>query len=315
MTLLENLELFFNASIFAIFFAIASTELMAGSMLIFYYKETNEEIKKFIVPIWEITGTFLVFYVVNVEALVPSLIPILAYVYIPYILLFIFVYGARNGFIIFAEFIGKTFAITEEQLYKLYGFVTLILGTLLLIAYGSLISGVGVDLNNYSFDLFQYLSYWPDVGFVLGSALIYFGLAHSFFRVEKNYKLSLSLTVFGVLMNSLSFIYFTNFKFYNYLILPIVFTLIIPVMNQFYYTRKYARNKILYLILMSLTVGITEKAILPYLFGGKINVIDYFPNSAIQVAMFQATIIGGTLVGIFLAYYFYFYFKKIERNV
>ncbi|EQB70919.1 MAG: hypothetical protein AMDU1_APLC00044G0057 [Thermoplasmatales archaeon A-plasma] len=70
-------EVGLNLAIFAMLFAILSTELMAASAILFKYRESEQKVFRYLVPIWEVTGTFFVFYVVNLEALIPSALPLI----------------------------------------------------------------------------------------------------------------------------------------------------------------------------------------------------------------------------------------------
>ncbi len=318
-------EYFLNTVIFAVFFSLISTEFMAGSSLILRYHETVDEIKKFIVPIWEVTGTFFVFYVVNVEGLAPAIIPDVASIYIIAILAVIIVYSFRNASIIFAEFVWKGKRFNERTLYTTYAGITLFLGLILLIVYGSIVDGRGVDLANSTFSFYRFLAYLPDIGFMAGTAIIYFGHSFIFYRgTGKNETIidvgkkqlqsstgiiPVLLTIAGIAINVASFAFVFSSRLSSIILLPVGITVAIPVLGMFRKTGNIVRNKVVYLALMSIAVAGIERAILPYLFDFKLNVTTYFANQAMQNAMFIFTIIGGITVLAFLSYYFKIYFS------
>lgn len=308
-------EFFMNSVIFAVFFAIISTEFMAGSALLLHYNSYGKEIKRFIIPIWEITGTFFVLYVVNVEALAPAMLPIIAEIYIPLILIFMILYSTRNASIIFAEFVWKNRYISEKTLYRIYASVTLILGAILLVIYVSIITGRGISIPEYSFNLVSFFSYLPDDGIILGSALIFLGLSYVFYNMESRRKYSLYFTAAGLIINAVSFAFLKNFVFYSYLLVPIFLTIMLPVLYNIKKTFMLAKNKLFYVGVMSISVAIIERSFFPNLFGGTVDVRNYFSSAAMQTAMFELTILMIIFVGSMMIFYFRMYFGSFRNSI
>ena len=48
---------------------------------LFAYEKYKEKLMRYITPIWEVTGTFAVFYVVNFEATFPTLLGVAGTIY------------------------------------------------------------------------------------------------------------------------------------------------------------------------------------------------------------------------------------------
>jgi cytochrome d ubiquinol oxidase subunit II len=308
-------EFFMNSVIFAVFFAIISTEFMAGSALLMHYSSYGKQVKRFIIPIWEITGTFFILYVVNVEALAPGLLPIVAETYIPLILLFMILYSTRNASIIFAEFIWKNSFISEKTLYRIYSGVTLILGAILLVIYVSIVTGKGISISAHSFNLIPFFSYLPDDGIILGSAIIFLGLSYVFYDMNRNKINSIYITAAGLVINAVSFAFLKNFVFYPYLAIPIVLTILIPVLYNIRGTYLIAKNKIFYIGVMSISVAIIERSFFPDLFGGTVDARSYFSGTAMQTAMFELTILMIIFVGSMMIFYFRMYFGGFRNAI
>ena len=71
------------------------------------YEKHKTVVLKHIVPIWEITGTMIVFFVVELELIYSGLVPIASYLFIPVVGLFVILLILRNVAIIYSEFIWK----------------------------------------------------------------------------------------------------------------------------------------------------------------------------------------------------------------
>ncbi|WP_393971431.1 hypothetical protein OXIME_001707 [Oxyplasma meridianum] len=288
---------------------------MAGSALLMHYRSYGKQVKRFIIPIWEITGTFFILYVVNVEALAPGLLPIVAETYIFLILLFMILYSTRNASIIFAEFIWKKSFISEKTLYRIYSIVTLMLGAIILVIYVSILTGKGINISAHSFNLIPFFSYLPDDGIILGSAIIFLGLSYVFYDMERNRRSSIYITATGLVINAVSFAFLKNFVFYPYLVIPIVLTILIPVLYNIRKTAVIGKNKIFYIALMSISVAIIERSFFPYLFGGTVDVRGYFSSVAIQSAMFDLSILMIIFVGSMMIFYFRMYFGGFRNTI
>ncbi len=292
-----NVEVLFNGIIFGMFFAIISTELMAASAILFRYEESRRKVFYYLVPIWEITGTFFVFYVVNVEALIPNALPILAYSYISYILIFIVIYILRNLSIISAEFIFKNrWNISRKTLYSTYAILTYILGFFVLVIYTSLMSGKGLNINARTFNLASFVSYLPDDGFIIGSAITLFGLSSIFYKLDVNSILSLGVTVIGLIISGASFLTINDYSNVYIMIVSGLVTLSIPILNMIPNLRKFISDKITFQGFLAVAAFLLFYSVYPNLGSRTIDVNSLLNDSAMQTQIFYATLIGGTLL-------------------
>ena len=137
-----------NYAVFAIFAALLITEVMGSVVLLLFWNKAKTPVLEYIIPIWEVTGTFGAFWVVTGDFAYPSLLIPVASIYAPLLSVFLILLVARNISIAFGEFIIKREWLDEIKLYKTYAISTLILGITVLVLLSSLVSGAGVDLSN-----------------------------------------------------------------------------------------------------------------------------------------------------------------------
>ncbi len=309
-------ELIVNAGIFSIFFAMISTELMAASSILFKYEESTKKVLPFIIPIWEITGTFFIFYAVNMESLIPDVLPFLAYAFIGYILIFLILYIGRNSSIILAETIWKNKYINKKSLYKIYAIITYLLGAIIFVLYTALISGKGVNFTDRTFNLGTFIGYIPDDGFIIGSAILVFGIAAVFYNLNVNRFLPLIVTTIGLIIAGFSLIHLNDINNAYYLIIPIILTVIGPVLFIFDSTRTFISNKILFQAVLALATIFIIASLYPNMLGGTLSVGTLVNNSAMQIQIFYATVVGGIIL-VILTYIFFriAYFKDDSGKV
>ncbi len=308
-------EVGINIAIFSVFFAILSTELMAASAIVFSYKESEKKVFKYLVPIWEITGTFVVFYVVNLEALIPSALPLVAYSFISYILVFLILYVLRNASIISAEFIWKGAVINRRWLYTLYAVITFILGAMVLVIYTAILSGHGLNYSAMSFNILKFAEFLPDDGFIVGSAILLFGLASVYYGLDVNGYLSLVVTAAGMIIGGVSFLFLGDMNNPYVLVIPAVITILIPILWMYRPTKKLVENKLVFQGLMSISVFFLAYSQYPYLLGKSLNLLTLLNNNAMQTQIFYTTIVGGIILLVLTYLFFDVYFKKGERGV
>lgn len=303
-------EVFINVGIFSMFFAMLSMELMAASAILFRYKESEKKVIPFIIPIWEITGTFFVFYVVNLEALVPSILPLIAYTFISYILFFLIIFVLRNAAIISAEYVWKNRFANRKSLYKIYAVVTFVLGAVVLMIYASMISGAGINYSLQSFNASKFVSFLPNDGFVIGSAIILFGIASVFYNLFVDPIMTFVTVIVGMVIAGASFYEMGDLTTLSFVAIPIIITLAIPVLNFMKGARKYLHNKILFQGLLAVAVFFLAMTDYPYLLGKTLNVNDILNNSAMQIQIFYSTIVGGVILLLMTILFFRIYSKQ-----
>ena len=94
-------------AVFAIFASLLITEIMGSVVLLLFWKQAKSKVLEYIVPIWEVTGTFAAFLVVMGDFAYPSLLVPIASIFAPLLTVFLILFVARNASLAFAEFIIK----------------------------------------------------------------------------------------------------------------------------------------------------------------------------------------------------------------
>lgn len=299
-----NIEVVLNLIIFSIFFTVATTELMAASAILFKYKESEKKVFGFLLPIWEITGTFFVFYMVNLEGLAPVVLPLLAYSFISYILIFLILYVLRNTVIASAEHIWKKSRVNRRILYSAYAVVTFVLGAIVVIIYSAFLGGHGLDFSAETFNLVSFLEFLPDDGFVLGIAILFFGLAAVFYGLNVNRFLPLIVTAIGIIIAGISLLEFDNTDNVYLLIIPIILILSIPLTWIFSRTKFIIEKKLVFQGIMAISLFFVAYSQYPFLLGKTLLVTSILNDTEMQTQMFYATVIGGAIL-LILTYFFY----------
>jgi cytochrome d ubiquinol oxidase subunit II len=308
-----NIEVVLNLIIFSVFFTVAATELMAASAILFRYKESEKKVFRFLLPIWEITGTFFVFYVVNLEGLAPDVLPLLAYSFISYILIFLILYVLRNTVIVSAENIWKNSRVNRRLLYSAYAVVTFVLGAMVVMIYASFLGGHGLNYTAETFSLVSFLKFLPDDGFVIGIAVLFFGLAAVFYGLDVNRFLPLIVTAAGMIIAGISLLGLGDSNNTALFAIPVIFTLLLPLLWIFPGTRYIAEKKLVFQGFIAISVFFLAYSQYPYLLGKTLLIPSILNNSAMQTQMFYATIIGGVIL-LLLTYFFYDIYYESNKN-
>ncbi len=144
---------------------------MGAVLLLIAWDATKKRVLDYVVPIWEITGTFGAFWVVTSYFAYPTLLIPVAAIFSPLLIIFLILFVARNASIAFGEFITKRRWLDEVKLYKAYALSTIVLGLVVLVLLSALVGGQGVDLSTGSFSLAS----WATAGsvvFVLGTLVL-----------------------------------------------------------------------------------------------------------------------------------------------
>jgi len=299
-----NIEVVLNLIIFSVFFTVAATELMAASAILFRYKESEKKVFKFLLPIWEITGTFFVFYVVNLEGLAPDVLPLLAYSFISYILIFLILYVLRNTVIVSAENIWKNSKINRRLLYSAYAVVTFVLGAMVVMIYAAFLGGHGLNYSAETFSLFSFIKFLPDDGFVIGIAVLFFGLAAVFYGLNVNRFLPLAVTAAGMIIAGISLFELGDSNNITLFAIPAILTLLLPLLWIIPKTKPLVEKKLVFQGFIAISVFFLAYSQYPYLLGKTVLVTSILNNNAMQTQMFYATIIGGVIL-LLLTYFFY----------
>lgn len=293
------------------------------------YEKHKTVVLKHIVPIWEITGTMIVFFVVELELIYSGLTPIASYLFIPVIGTFVALLILRNVFIIYAEFIWKK--VDSKPLMMFYsaatfimviGFVTaiaaLMVGNSVSTAIPSLPPLLHLDLANLSKSYVDYFAlltapvysavYWE---FLFGTLFIAFGMSNVFYRTAKRTSYIPLLTIiFGLFLNVNAWNVVATLdgaKFMEYyMILPVIITVAIPLLYMYKPTTHFASYKPFWFLSMTIAVLSLELPV-TNIAGGAFPITAFASTNSMQAANFWLSLIGGIIFLLLMIMYAYVY--------
>ncbi len=335
-----HIDVLFLIIIIASMVTMFSTELMATVPMLTKYKNptVRESLLKYVVPVWEVVGTFIVLWLVDMETVIPSLMPAISYTLFPLFAVFIFFLLMRNTIIIYAEFIwhdNKYF--DERKLYYIYSISTFIMGLMALSILAAITSGYGFYSYGYGkYSTVPYLNSYANysvfyshiqvIGFILGALIISAGIGRVFYRISNienkvDRFLPLILVAIGLAIFMPSY-YYLSLKDYmvnsDYIIVPIILALLIPVLYAFKKTTYLASYKPFVIILMMISITFIELREYPYVFGYSNN-IAYIPSiitdGPMQHLDLIIDIIGGTWLILMMIYYAFVSNHRISKLI
>ena len=100
------LSYFINYGIFSAMLSLLLLETGASMLVLLDYRKYIETVLKYIVPIWEINGTFIAFYVVNLEATYPYMVKLIGTIYVAPVLAGLIIFMAHNAYLAYSEYVS-----------------------------------------------------------------------------------------------------------------------------------------------------------------------------------------------------------------
>ena len=302
-----------NYLIFSVFLVLFLLEAGVAMMMLLYYKEYKDRLRKYLMPIWEVDSTFAVFYLVNFEATYPKLLNFLGGMYIAPIFLAFLFFMLRNAFLVYSEYIGKT---QKSDLYaKIYGISTMVVAFLVIAVLSSGVTGFGVNVSEGTSQIASMLINPFDISVFLCSVLISFFLAASYFKIPEAKTDSLvALPLAFILMISALFAFvpamFSSMLSLFYLPIISAVLMVGSVVLQARGSRHAAHLGMLWLFVSINFFGILEY---PNFFGD-VNIAAYLTNAAAAVPTEIVTVVGGILIAVSISYLVYLNYVKKERK-
>ena len=309
--------------------AFLFSEFIAIFPIFSNYEKHKTVVLKHIVPIWEITGTMIVFFVVELELIYSGIIPIASYLFIPVIGTFVVLLILRNVAIIYAEFIWKK--VDSKPLMMFYsgatflmviGFVTaiaaLLVGNSVSTAIPSLPPLLHINLANLSKSYIDYWAlltapvysavYWE---FLFGTLFIAFGMSQVFYRTAKRTSYVPLLTIiFGLFLSVNAWNVVATLagaKFIgDYMVLPVIITLAVPLLYMYKPTTEFASYKPFWFLAIVIAVLFLELPI-TRIAGGAFPITVFASTNSVQIANFWLSIIGGIIFLLLMIMYAYVY--------
>jgi cytochrome d ubiquinol oxidase subunit II len=304
-----NLLYITNYFIFSIFMTLILLEGGFAITALLAYKKYKEKLMRYITPIWEVTGTFAVFYIVNFEATFPTLLGAAGTLYAVPLLLAAALLIIRNAFLVYAQYIGDLKR--ESRYLQVYAVATIVALILLLSVLSSVMSGMGVNLSTGQSSISLYLNPFNFV-VIVAALLISLSFAFGLFHLDKLERLAwlplalaiiflyteISLSVAPIASNLVSATL--------YLVVLIILVAALAILQY----RRSRYSNALSIIAVVFGINVLGAAQYPYILGG-LNITNYLNSSVFTQPLILITAIGGALVALSLSYLIYLgYLRK-----
>ena len=308
-----------NYAIFSIFASLLITEVMGSIMLLLLYDTAKAKVLEYVVPIWEVTGTFGAFWVVTGDMAYPNLLIPIATIFGALLTVFLVLFVARNTTIVYAEFVVKRRWIDERKLYKGYAISTLLLGVTVLVLISALVSGAGV-LSNPSplstvFDLGAWASKAGSWLFMAGTLLIGMGVAPIFFDIRSLAKRLVPLAIVGVLVSVGSYYEYSSSLVTSYIAVPVLLTLAVAVLYISGKTAGIVTNKAVFITLLSIIIFSLQPMIYPSFVGQGLSIDALTTTGPMVTVFYETTWVGGALLALMLFVYVWMAYRQRRLTV
>jgi len=290
-----------NYAAFSMFAALLITEIMGAVGLLIAWP-SRSKVLDYIVPIWEVTGTFGAFWVVTGDFAYPGLLVPVSAIFTPLLIFFLILWVARGASIAFAEFITKRGWLDEERLFTSYAVSTLVLGLVVLVLLSALVGGQGVSLASGSFSIIS----WTTAGsvvFVIGTLLLAVGLAPVFFDLQALHSLVIPLSGIGVILSVLSYWLMSPGLLTLWMAVPVLLTLAVGALYVWRRTSKIVTNKAAFLAVLSVIIFSLQPLVYPKAVGQALAIDAVTTTGAMSNAFFSITLVGGLLLALMLSFY------------
>jgi cytochrome d ubiquinol oxidase subunit II len=296
-----------NFAIFSVFFVLFVSELMGGVLLLIAYDATKAKVLPYLVPIWEVTGTFAAFWVVTGDFAYPAMLIPVATLLAGLIMVFLILFVLRNASITFAELILKSGRISEKRLYQLFGLATLGIAVSVLIVLSAIISGAGVNLATMTFSLWGWVTAAGSLPYLLGVVLIAVGLAPVFYDIAPLRRLSLPFTLVGVAVEAGALYLYSSSFLSGWFAIPALFTIVASLLYQFRTTAPIVANRLIFAIVGTVIVFALSYLVYPTAFhsatGGPLSVDAVTTTGPMVGAFYLLTGMGIVVVGLLMTLY------------
>ena len=292
---------FVNFAIFSVFLTLFLTELMGGILLLLFYDASKKKVLPYLVPIWEVTGTFAAFWVVTADFAYPALIPAVAALFPAAIVVFLIFLVARNSSISFAEYITKRGWLDEKKLYQAYGLATVLLALVVLMVLSTIVSGAGISLAPLAFSMGSWLGTPATLVYLVGVVVIAVALAPVFYDIAAFRRLTVPLAVAGVALEVGALAMYSPSFLGWPLLLASGLTVLAALLYQFPLGAKLVTNKVVFAVLAVVIVFSLNYLVYPTAFrnaaGGPLSVSSVTTSGPMVGAFDLLSVIGAVVVG------------------
>ncbi|MDE1828385.1 MAG: cytochrome d ubiquinol oxidase subunit II [Candidatus Micrarchaeota archaeon] len=293
-----------NYLIFSIFFTLLIMEIGAALLALLSYSNYREKLRRYLLPIWEVNGTFAAFYLVNFEATYPTLLGLAGTIYVLPLLLAGAAFILRSVFLVYAEVIGA--GESEQKYMRLYAVCTLVMSFFAISVLGSGLSGIGINVAANSAELLPLILSPFNLLLFLGMVLIAAFLSINYFEVGGRMKYgtpavfaAIATILLGISQYAPSL--FAGIIANIYLLAISLAILAVTLVLQLRKNRYANHLSILWLIMSINLLGIANY---PSIFGSQ-SMLQYVASSAGALPLLVITTVGGAAVALSLAVLIY----------
>jgi len=287
---------------------------MGAVLLLFFYKDTKSSVLEYVVPIWEVTGTFGAFWVVTSYFAYPKLLIPVATLFAPMLIIFLILFVARNSSIVFGEFIKKRRWLDEIKLYRVYGGSTLLLGVIVLVLLSALVSGKGIDLSTSTFSIGNWISSPGSLVFEVGTLVLGVGLAPAFFGLKSLRMKGLCLTVLGVAISIGAFYLYSPSLVSPFIIIPSALTILAALLFLYDKSVPIVTNKAVFITLLAIIIFSLQFLIYPNVLGQTLSIDSITTTGPVVSEFIAISVVGGVLTAIMTSFYVLIVWRQKNMN-
>lgn len=308
---------FINYTIFSAFLVLTLLETGSALLLLLSYNQYLERVMRYIVPIWEINGTFAVFYLVNLEATYPSIVKLVGTIYVAPVLAALIIFMAHNAFLAYSEYIRKE---RPRRTYiRIYSLSMVLVAFIAVSVLTSSVSGIGISIANSSITLSSMFLNGFNILVFIGVLLITLSVTMLFFRVETAGK---ALTPIVLILGGVAFVGVGAYIYVPYItadiasmFLYMIPTLIMFIVSALLYTGVHARLA-KGLAALGLYCGIMFFGLLqyPYFFGKAVNAVNVVNTGQLAYYVNLITLLGGIFLASLLVVFTYYSYIKANQD-
>jgi len=305
-----NMEYIINYTVLSAFLTLFIAEI--GSSFIFLInRQYYPRIKNFITPLWGPIGTFAIFYAVNTEATYPSALSLVGTMYIALGMAAGLFFILRNAFIMYSEaHSDKRMDLIYRELYIV---MTVIVAFLVVTIFSSAISGIGINISQASINALAAMFNPFNLAYFISVVLMALSVSYVQFDVKEGGRIvplvSAALAYVIIIAVSEKYLqYFAPALASNYYALAI--SLIIAAVGFIAYFLRRSISKYIMGIWLFVSIDMFGVIQYPHLFGTAAEYTQFLNNSTMALYASYVTAIGGSLVALYLAIFFYVNYVK-----
>jgi cytochrome bd ubiquinol oxidase subunit II len=291
-----------NYAVFSVFAALLITEIMGAVVLLIAWP-AKSKVLDYVVPVWEVTGTFGAFWVVTGDFAYPTLLIPVATIFTPLLIIFLLLWVARSASMAFAEFITQKGWLDEAKLYRSYAIATIALGLVVLVLLSSLVGGQGVNLTSGSFSILSWITA-GNLAFILGTLMLGVGLAPVFFDLQPIRRLVLPFSGAGVAISVISYWLMSPSLITPWMALPAILTLLAGSLYLWPKTAKIVTNKAVFIAALSAIIFSLQPLVYPNAIGQAVAIDSVTTQGVMAGAFLSMTAVGTLLLIVMLVVYF-----------